>query len=176
MIDKKRIEEAQQNFRHYLEDGLLKKGQQNLAKEKYLNNADLSLNVANELMNSPSKPYLWVIVVSYYSMFYIANAVLLHLGYKTQEKIVHKVTSEALIVLVLHRLTKELLEEYEKIRDDALEIASIKAEQLIESYAQELDKRSLFQYNMLEETKEAKARTSLARAAAFVFEMKKLLK
>ena len=68
------------------------------------------------------------------------------------------------------------LEEYEKIRDDALEIASAKSEQLIESYVHELDKRSFFQYNMLEETKESKAKTSLERATLFVFEMKKLLK
>ncbi len=176
MIDKKRIEEAQSNFKQYLEEGLLKKERQDLAKQKYIDNADLSLKVANELMNSPSRPYLWIIVISYYSMFYIANAVLLQLGYKTQDKIVHKVTSDALIVLVLHRLTKELLEEYEKMRDDALEIASAKSEQLIESYAHELDKRSRFQYNMLEETKEAKAKTSLERATNFVFEMKKLLK
>src|SRR3989338_9743843 len=176
MIDKKRIEEAQQNFTQYLEEGLLKKEKQALAKDKYLANADLSLKVANELMNSSSKPYLWIIVISYYSMFYIANAVSLHLGYKTQDKIVHKVTSDALIVLVLHRLTKELMEEYEQIMDDALEIANAKSEQLIESYAYELDKRSRFQYNMLEETKEAKAKTSLERATTFVFEMKKLLK
>ena len=109
-------------------------------------------------------------------MFYMTNAVLLHLGYKTQDKVVHKVTSDALIVLVLHRLTKELLEEYEQIRDDALEIANARSEQLIESYTTELEKRSRFQYNMLEETKEAKAKTSLERATHFVFEMKKLLK
>ena len=68
------------------------------------------------------------------------------------------------------------MEEYEQIMDDALEIANAKSEQLIESYAYELDKRSRFQYNMLEETKEAKAKTSLERATTFVFEMKKLLK
>ena len=176
MIDQKRIEEAQKNVQRYLQEGLLKKEHQIIAKEKYVANADLSLNVASELIHSPLKPYLWVIVTSYYSMFYIANAVLLHLGYKTQDKIAHKVTSDALIVLVLHKLTKELLEEYEKIRDDALDISNSKAEQLVESYVQELEKRSRFQYNMLEETKASKAKTSLERAAVFVFEMKKLLK
>ena len=58
MIDKKRMEEAQKNFKNYLEEGLLKKEHQNLAKEKYLTNANLSLKVAHELINSPSKPYL----------------------------------------------------------------------------------------------------------------------
>ena len=109
-------------------------------------------------------------------MFYMANAVLLSYGYKTQDKIAHKVTSDALIFLVIDKLRKELLEDYEAIQKDALEIASTKAESVIESYSLELDKRSRFQYNMLEQTKEAKAQTSLKRASEFVFELKKLLK
>src|SRR3989339_1846648 len=111
-----------------------------------------------------------------YSMFYMANAVLLKYGYKTQDKIAHKVTSDALIVLVLDKLKKERIEDYEAIQKDALEIAGAKAESVIESYSLELDKRSRFQYNMLEQTKEAKAQTSLKRASEFVFELKKLLK
>lgn len=176
MIDEKRKLEAKSNFDAYLREGLLKKEHNNIAKEKYIENAQLSLNVANELMQSKLKPYLWIIVTSYYSMFYIANAVLLDLGYKTQDKIVHKITNDSLIVLVLGRLKKGLLEDYESIQQEALEIANIRAEELLVSYSQELDKRSRFQYNMLEETKESKARTSLKRASEFVFEMRKLLK
>ena len=176
MIDEKRKKEAQSNFSRYLQEGLLKKEHNELAMNKYLENADLSLKTANELMQSPLKPYLWVIVTSYYSMFYMANAVLLSYGYKTQDKIAHKVTSDALIFLILDKLRKELLEGYEAIQRDTLEIASTKAESVIESYSLELDKRSRFQYNMLEQTKEAKAQTSLKRASEFVFELKKLLK
>ncbi len=176
MIDEKRKKEAQSNFTRYLQEGLLKKASNELAKNKYLENADLSLKTAHELMQSSLKPYLWVIVTSYYSMFYMANAALLHYSYKTQDKIAHKVTSDALIVLVLDKLKKELLEDYETIQKDALEIASAKAESIVESYSIELDKRSRFQYNMLEQTKENKAQTSLKRASEFVFELKKLLK
>src|SRR3989338_954480 len=100
MIDEKRKKGAKKNFDSYLQEGLLKKEHNNLAKEKYIENAQLSLNVANELMQSRLKPYLWVIVISYYSMFYMANAVLLNFGYKTQDKIVHKETNDSLIVLV----------------------------------------------------------------------------
>ena len=176
LIDKERMKEAQGNFSMYLEDRLLKKEFNQLAKDKYLKNADLSINTAQELMQSTLKPHLWVIVVSYYSMFYIANAVLLHYGYKTQGKIAHKVTSDSLIVLALNKLKKELLENYEEIQQDALEIANAKAESIVNSYSLELDKRSRFQYNMLEQTKESKAATSFKRASEFVFEMKKLLK
>jgi uncharacterized protein (UPF0332 family) len=175
MIDEKRKKEAKSNFDRYLADGLIKKEGNDAAKEMYLKNAELSLQVAGELSESPLKPHLWVIVCSYYSMFYIANAVLVSLGYKTQEKIVHKVTSDALIVLVLHMLKKELLENYEAVQKDALDLAAIKAENIIESYDLELDKRSRFQYNMLEQTKKSKASTSLHRAREFSYEMKKIL-
>jgi len=175
MIDEKRKREAKSNFMRYLQDGLLKKEKSPLAKGKYIENSELSLKTANELMQSSLKPHLWVIVTSYYSMFYIANAVLIAYGYKTQQKIAHKVTADCLIVLVLDKLRKELLENYELMQQDALEIANARAESLIESYSMELDKRSRFQYNMLEQTKENKARTSLKRASEFVFEMKKLL-
>ena len=176
MINENRKKEAHSNFAIYLREGLLKKEANDLAKNNYFENADISLKTANALMKSPLKPYLWVIVISYYSMFYIANAVLLHYGYKTQDKIAHKITSDALIVLVLDKLKKELLEDYESMQKDALEIAGAKAESVIESYSLELDKRSRFQYSMLEQTKENKANTSLKRASEFVFELKKLLK
>lgn len=176
MTNKERKAEAKKNFDIFLRDGLILKRKDELAKAKYLENAELSLKVANELLESPNKPYLWIIVISYYAMFYSANAVLLNLGYKTQDKIVHKVTNEALIVLVLDQLKKELLEDYETIKSEALEIASIKAESILEDYESELSKRSKFQYNMLEETKEVKAKTSIKRANEFVFEMKKLLR
>ena len=176
MIDKKRIEEAKKNFDLYLREGLIKKEENKPAFFTYLKNSEMSLKVADKLMKDELKPYLWVVVCSYYSMFYIANAVLINLGYKTKDKIVHKVTSDALVVLVLSRLKKELIEEYETIMKDALEIASAKAEDIVAGYEYEMDKRSKFQYEMSEEVKEAKAKTSLERAKEFVFEMKKLIK
>lgn len=105
----------------------------------------------------------------------MANAVLLHLGYKTGRKIVHKVTSDALIFLVMDRLRKELMEEYENIRDDVMEIASMKSEDLLNNYELELEKRSKFQYNMTLKVQEQMSRTSVKRATEFILEMKKLL-
>ena len=173
MADRKK--EAEKNFAQYLEDGLIKKEKNETAKAMYIKNAVLSLNLAEECMNSNLKPYIWVIVMSYYSMFYIANAVLLELGYKTGDKIVHKVTNDALIVLVTDKIKKGLLEEYENAKEDALGIASIKSDEIIGLYGLEMDKRSRFQYNMTESIQEQKANTSLKRARQFMLEMKKLL-
>src|SRR3989338_6805167 len=175
MVDKDRKKEAQQNFAQYLQNGLIKKEKNETAKIMYIKNADLSLDLAEECMNSSLKPYIWAVVVSYYSMFYIANAVLLELGYKTGDKVVHKVTNDALIVLVTDKIKKGLLEGYESTKEDALEIASIKSDEIVGLYGLEMDKRSRFQYEMTESIQEQKARTSLKRAMQFMLEMKKLL-
>src|SRR3989339_884875 len=175
MIDANKKKEAKQNFDRYLQDGLIRKEKNETARTMYIKNAEQSLNLAEESMNSELRPYLWVVVISYYSMFYMANAVLLNLGYKTGDKIIHKVTSDALIVLVMDKIRKGLLEGYEDAKEDALEIASIRSEEIMAFYELEMDKRSRFQYNMTESIQEQKARTSLKRAREFILEMKKLL-
>ncbi|HII15763.1 MAG TPA: hypothetical protein HA362_05630 [Nanoarchaeota archaeon] len=76
-------------------------------------------------------PYLWVIVIAYYSMYYIANAAILGTGHKVGDKISHKVASDALIVFVREKLKKGMLEEYEAEKEQALEIISAEADSLI---------------------------------------------
>ena len=178
MLDIKRIKEAKSNVSQYLRDGLLKKYKNDTAKLMYIENSNLSLETAQKLLTLESvtyKPYLWMIVSSYYAMYYIANAVLLELEYKVGDKISHKVTSDSLIVFIRDKLKEELIEEYEGIKEDALELMSSKADSLLQSFDFERGKRSKFQYQMDEELKRSKALTSLERAKEFVFEIKKLL-
>ncbi len=178
MLDEKRIKEAEANVKQYLEEGLLKKQKNETAKEMYIENADLSLETAQKLISLETetyKPHLWIIVICYYSMYYIANAVLLELGYKIGSRISHKVTSDALIIYVRTKLKKELIGEYEDVKEDALELISSKTDTLLQSFDFERGKRSKFQYNMDEQVKKSKALTSLERAKQFVFDMKKLL-
>jgi len=118
---------------------------------------------------------LWVVVCSYYAMFYVVNAVLYKIGYKVGSKVAHKVTADSLIVYVRNRLKKNMIEDYENAKEEALEIIGSKTDDLISSFDKELDKRSLFQYETTEEIKRAKAKTSLERAKEFVNEMRKLL-
>lgn len=174
MLDDKRIKEAESNVKQYTEDSMLKKLKNETAKQMYIENCDLSLETANKLLSledAKYKPYLWVIVTSYYAMYYIANAVLLHIGYKVGDKVSHKVTSDALIVFVRNKLKKELLEEYEDAKEDALELMSQKVDNLLQNLDYEREKRSKFQYRMDEELKKGKAITSLERAKSFVFEV-----
>ncbi len=175
MIDDKRVRQARDNVRRYLAEGLLKRERHPAIEGIYEKNASISLEVADKLLADPIKPSLCVIVCSYYAMFYMANAALLHLGYRTTARNVHAVTADALIALVFEKLKRQFFAEFENLREDALDIAAARTENILESYEFERQKRSRFQYEMSEETKEGKAKTSLERAKAFVFELRKLM-
>lgn len=178
MLSDKRIKEAESNVKRYLAEGLLKKQTTETAKEMYIENSDVSLETAQKLVSLETQtyqPFLWIIVSSYYAMYYIANAVLLKIGYKVGDKISHKVTADALIVFARDKLKKELIEKYEDVKQDALDLMASKADSLLESLDFEREKRSKFQYQMDERVKKSKSLTSLERAKQFVFELKKLL-
>ena len=108
-------------------------------------------------------------------MFYIANALLCKLGYKVGSKIVHKVTADSLIVLARKKLKESLLEDYENVKEVALELASTKADEIVSLFDRERLKRNIFQYITHEKIKESKARTSFERATKFCNEIMKLL-
>jgi len=109
-------------------------------------------------------------------MFYIANAVLYKIGYKIGDKLAHKVTADALIEVVRNKLKKSFLEDYENAKEEALELAGARADEIIDSFDRERGKRSAFQYKTTEEIKHSKAQTSLKRAKEFSLEMEQLLK
>ena len=118
---------------------------------------------------------LWVVVTSYYSMFYIANALLYNLGYKIGNKIAHKITLEALIVYVRNKLHKSLLENFEETKDNAMNLIKNQSDEIIESFDYERLKRSKFQYELIEEIKSSKANTSFNRAKIFFNEINKII-
>ena len=174
-MDEKRIKEAEKNVKAYLEEGFIKKTALNKQIINILlTNAKESLIVAEEV-HKKNVSDLWVIVCSYYSMYYYANAVLLKLGYKVGEKIVHKVTSDALVVFVRNKLKNYLIEDYEATKEEALNLAGIRADNLIESFDLERNKRGFIQYKTITSEKQSKAKTSLQRAKEFAKEMEKLL-
>ena len=171
-MDEKRVKIAENKFKNYLRDGLIKKESfQDIIYQTYLKNAAESLNVANEIFKNKTSS-LWVVVSSYYSMFYIASAYLYKKGYKAGQEIVHQVVNEALIVLSKSDLEKHFLEEYEEEKEKALAAS----ENLLKDYEFEKTKRARFQYETTEEIKEAKAKTSLERAKNFVAVIRQLLR
>ncbi len=175
MLDDERIKEAKSNMRSYLADSLItKEGFKQIVFDTYMRNHKESLQLAEHIHNN-NLSNLWTIVTSYYSMFYIANAVIYKLGFKIGSKLAHKITSDALIEFVRKKLRESLIEDYENIKEEALEIARTKADEIIDSFDRERAKRSIFQYETTEAVKSNKARTSLQRAKEFSLEMHKLL-
>ncbi|MBI2107287.1 hypothetical protein HYT57_04865 [Candidatus Woesearchaeota archaeon] len=170
MLSNERIKEAETCVKSYLAEGLLKKEKfRSIVFETYIRNHRESLLIARKLFNE-NLSNLWVVVISYYSMFYIANAFLYKLGHKVGQKVAHKVTSDALIVFVRNKIKNNLIEDYELASNEAL----ILSDNILQNYDLERIKRSIFQYESTEEIKFAKAKTSLDRAEQFSKEIEKL--
>ena len=174
-MDEKRIKIAESNFRNYLRDNLIKEAKfEDIVYQTYFKNALESLKVADELFKNKTSS-LWVVVSSYYSMYYIASAYVYKKGYKASGEIVHQIINEALIILARHDLERHFLEEYEEEKEKALFAAQAASGNLLKNYELEKEKRASFQYKTTEEIKEAKANTSLDRARKFIAVMRQLL-
>ena len=202
MIEKERVEEAKRNVKQYIDDGLLKVKDKDAPKfvAFFMKNAESSLQTASilqeisgtEALKSTLKvsgdfeSYLWVIVSSYYSMFYAATALLASQGMRVAGQIVHKVTEDTLIhYFVSNEKLARLLEQYEEAKAVGLELIGReelmksmrkKANELIVAYESERRKRSRFQYDIGAQAKMGYAQTSLDRAREFVFEISKILR
>ncbi len=171
MLNERKIKISERNVKNYLSEGLIKKTKyKKIIFDTYMNNHRESLLAANKIFKN-NISNLWTVVISYYSMFYIANAVLYKLGYKVGSKISHKVTFDALVVFVKNKLKNSLIEEYKLASEEAL----ILSENTIQDFDFERKKRSVFQYESTEKLKNAKARTSLERAKKFSNEIEKLI-
>jgi len=201
MIEKRRIEEANRNVRQYLSEGLLMIGDSELKKLMpfFMDQAERSLRTASLLfyistdekvkeavrVERSFESHLWVIVTSYYSMFYAALALLASEGIKAGRQLVHKVVADALVhFFISNRRLAKMLEVYEEAKETSLELigreelmkrVEKKADELIVSYERERGKRSRFQYDVGEMAKRGYAETSLRRAREFVSEMRIML-
>ncbi|NYB26851.1 MAG: HEPN domain-containing protein [Methanobacteriaceae archaeon] len=174
MLTEKEIKEAESNVRTYLANEELKKKKSNrFTINALINNSDESLNVAKYLYDENISP-LWVIVCSYYSMFYMANAILSKLGYKVGDHNPHKITSDALIVFVRNKLKKKFLEDYDDALAEAIELGRL-SDEIIHNLELERRKRSKFQYKMTKEVLKGQAKTSLDRAKDFVVQIEQLI-
>jgi len=203
MLDDKRLKEIGKNVPAMLKQGDISKDEnyKNLVKF-YLDNAVIALNTArilNEVsargdikrqfpfVNESFESYLWIINTSYYSMFYMAGALLASIGIKVKSEIgVHRKTFDSLVYYfyLAKKIAKHYLEEFEEAQEQSaqllgteepIEIMQRKAKELIAKYDFEMGKRGWFTYNIGEKAKESKAATSLARAIEFYNECLKIL-
>jgi uncharacterized protein (UPF0332 family) len=126
--------------------------------------------------------YLWVINSSYYSMFYMARALLENSGVKIKTDFstqsIHQLTFQAIVYFFYlnKKLEKKLIEDFQEASIEAGEIlGKEKAKKLIEEYESEKEKRARFTYELGQIAMQNKARTSLERARFFNQEIKKIL-
>jgi uncharacterized protein (UPF0332 family) len=201
MIDKRRMDEASRNVRQYLADGFLKI--RDIESKKlapfFMDQSERSLRTATLIFDLSTdeaakealrveknfESHLWVIVTSYYSMFYAALALLASEGIRAGRQVVHKVVADALIhFFISNRRLAKMLEAYEEAKETSLELigreelmkrVEKKADELVVAYERERGKRSKFQYDVGEMAKRGYGETSLRRARDFVSEVRKIL-
>jgi len=193
MLDEKKLKEAESRVKQYLNEGLIKTKQQKEFVDFFLSNADKSLNSANALYDlSIDKDmqtktgyldfdgFLWVVNACYYSMFYMARALLENEGIKIKSDLsVHLVTFDAMInfFYLNGKLQKRLIEDFAEAKEEAADLlGKQKADALMEDYFWEKGKRSTFTYNTKEIVIKAKAKTSIDRAKKFNEEIRKIIK
>lgn len=203
MLDEKKLKQIEKNVPVMINEGKISRDEFNKKLVKFfLENALLSLNTA-KILNEVSfksdvkkkfdfiddgfETYLWVINTSYYSMFYMAGALLSSIGVKIKSEIgIHKKTFEALVYYFYlnKRIAKHYLDEFEEAqresqellgKEEPIALMQKKAKELILKYDSEMEKRSTFTYEMGEKAKSTKAITSLNRAIEFYNECLRLL-
>src|SRR3989344_1349324 len=203
MIKEKDLTNAEQNVKEYLQDGLLTKNNSHSEFVPfYIKNAQMSLQIAQYLhklstdkeykksanFTEDFECYLWVVVTSYYSMFYTANALLAKTGLKVGEKFAHRITEDCLLFYFIknNKLAKNLLETYKETKNEVLNLMNLNEEQLLKEFqlkAQELiatfhyqrNKRGQFKYEITSNAKQHIAQLSIDRAKNFIQEINKTI-
>ncbi len=201
MIGEERVREARNNVRQYIADGLLRVKDDGIKRfvpffmeqaEKSLRTADFihGLSTSDSVKETLGveknfESYVWVIVTSYYSMFYSALALLAREGIRVGRQIAHKVAADALIhFFISNKRLAKMFEDYEEAKDTTLDLIGKgelmkrlekRADELIIAYEKEMKKRSTFQYDIGEMARRGYAETSLRRAREFFIEVRKIL-
>lgn len=200
-LDNKKIEEIKRLIPKLVNEGTIsKKEEYKKLVNFFRENAEDSLNSAQLLYKVSTdsklqdatgfpnlKGFLWVINAGYYSMFYMASALLASSGIKIKSEIgIHKLTFDTFVYYfyLSNRIAKEYVEQFLEALEDSEELlgkeeavkkAEAKAKELITSFDFEREKRRTFTYE-LERTKiQTKAKTSLERASHFYREIIKLV-
>ena len=193
LIDDKKLKEAESRVKYYLREGIIKTKQKREFTDFFLANAEKSLTSANALYDLSTDDdmqqktgyidfdgFLWVVNACYYSMFYMARALLENEGIKIKSDLsVHAITFDSIInfFYLNGKLQKRIIEDFAEAKEEASELlGKQKADQLVEDYFWEKGKRATFTYNTKEVVIKAKAKTSIERAKRFNQEIKKIIK
>lgn len=134
-------------------------------------------------LDSDYECFLWVINLSYYSLFYIVHALLAYKNVRIlSDQGIHKITAHAFVYYCIKNnfVAKELYEQFVESQVEAVELFNLedfkrKAMDLTTKYFYEVGKRARFTYETDEEVKQRHAYTSLQRAREFLSEIEKII-
>jgi len=192
MLEDKQIEEARKNAIKDINSGKIVKTRESKYTGFFVKNSKDSLDSAKALfelsVNKDARNslgmqnfngFLWVINSSYYSIFYMARALLESIGVKIKtDESIHFLVFNALVYYFYStgRLEKHFIEDFENAQEESSQIlGKERAREMINNYSSEKEKRSKFTYEIGEIAMKAKAETSLKRAKIFNEEIRKML-
>lgn len=191
-LDEKKLKEIGNRVKHFISEETIKSKQPKKYVDFFLTNATDSLKTARCIYDMSTnkdyqqytgyeglKGFLWVINASYYSMFYMARALLENEGIKLKADLsIHALTFDALIYYfyLTGKLQKKLFEQYIEAQEEATELlGKQKADELVEEYFFEKRKRGNLTYETEEFAIQSKAKTSLDRATKFNTEIRMII-
>lgn len=192
MLDNKKVEESKKRIEQALERGDVVKEKAGKFVSFFQDNARSSFETAQLLYNVSTQEnmrktmgfpafngFLWVVNASYYSMFYMARALLESIGAKIKtDYSVHVLTFDALVTYfyTTGKIERQILNDFSEASAESHEVLGReKAKTLMEDYMHEREKRSCFTYEMGEIALQNKAKTSLERAKRFNETLRKML-
>ena len=192
MPEDKKLEDAKRNAVKSISSGIIYKTKERKYVNFFVKNAKDSLDSAkilfdlstnDKIKNTLGVPnfngFLWVINSSYYSMFYMARALLESKGIKIKsDESIHFLVFNALVYYFYStgKLEKHFIEDFENAREESSDIlGKEKAKEIIFDYSNEKEKRTKFTYEIGEIAIKNKAETSLNRAKKFNEKIRKIL-
>ena len=128
-LNDKKIEEIKRLIPKLIDESLIVKKEEHKqlvdffieTAEDSLNSAQLLYKVSTDIKLQDAtgfknlKGYLWTINASYYSMFYMANAILANLGIKIKSEMgIHKLTFDVFVYYfyLTNKISKEYVEQF----------------------------------------------------------------
>jgi uncharacterized protein (UPF0332 family) len=191
MLDNRHIGEIKRNYERLMKEGKILESCPKYT-DFFLKNSINSLTTARVLFALSTREelrrkiglsrfdsFLWVINSSYYSMFYLARALLESKGISIKTDLsIHSVTFNAFVYnfYLTGKIERSLVENFREAEREASEIlGKEKARELVEDFSREKDKRGRFTYETGEVAMKGKAETSLNRAKIFNEEIRKII-
>ena len=192
MLDEKKINECKKRIDWLIKKEAIVKEKQGRFSQFFLDNSRNSFDSAkllyevstdNKLKKSMGfqnfNGFLWVINSSYYSMFYMARALLESNGVRIKtDYSLHAVIFDALVnyFYATGKIKKQILEEFQEATIEVQEtLGKERAREIIEDYFYEREKRGRFTYEMGEIAIQNRAKTSLDRARKFNEVLRKMM-